>query len=130
MFFQEIIYLEYKMESMWWISILDDKKDRGTHWISWFIDKNTAVYSDSFGLEYISQEVFNKVKDKSITHNIFSIQDNDSIMCVFCCIAFVEYVIAGENFLDYTHLFLANDFKWNGKIIYKYFEDKHSKPWL
>ena len=33
------------------------------------------------GIEYILQEVLNKIKDKSITHNIFRIQDNDSIMC-------------------------------------------------
>ena len=50
---------------------LDDKKGKGTHRISLFIDKNLAVYFDSFGIEYIPQEVLNKIKDKSITHNIF-----------------------------------------------------------
>ena len=49
---------------------LDDKKDKGTHRISLFIDKNLALYFDSFGIEYIPQEVLNKIKDKSITHNI------------------------------------------------------------
>ena len=33
------------------------------------------------GIEYILQEVLNKIKDKSITHNMFRTQDNDSIMC-------------------------------------------------
>ena len=46
------------------------KKSKGTHF-------------DSFGLEYILQEVLNKIKDKSITLNIFRIQDNDFIMCGF-----------------------------------------------
>ena len=59
---------------------LDDKNSKGTHWVSLFIDRNTAVYFDSFGVKYISQEVLNKIKDKSITHNIFRIQDNESIM--------------------------------------------------
>ena len=36
-----------------------------------FIDRNTAVYFDLFGNEYIPQEVLNKVKGNSITHNIF-----------------------------------------------------------
>ena len=47
-----------------------------THWVSLFVDKNTAVYFDSFRIEYISQEVLNEIKDKSITHNICRIQDN------------------------------------------------------
>ena len=31
------------------------------------------AYFDSFRIEYIPQEVLNKIKDKSITHNIFGI---------------------------------------------------------
>ena len=30
----------------------------------------------------------NKIKDKSVTHSIFRRQDNESVMCGFCCIAF------------------------------------------
>ena len=37
----------------------------------------------SFGIEYIPQEVLNKARDKSITRNIFRLQDNESIMCGF-----------------------------------------------
>ena len=40
------------------------------------IDRNLAVQFDSFGIEYIPQEVLNKTRDKSITHNIFRKQDN------------------------------------------------------
>ena len=32
---------------------INDKQSKGTHKVSLFIDKNTAVYSDSFGIEYI-----------------------------------------------------------------------------
>ena len=60
------------------------KKSKETHWVSLFIDRNTAVHFDSVGIEYIPQEVLNKIKDKSITHNIFRIQDDSSIMCGFC----------------------------------------------
>ena len=70
-----------------------------------FIDRNTAVCFDSFGIEYITQEVLNKIREKSITHNIFRIQDNDSVICGFYCIAFVEYIFAGKISLDYTNLF-------------------------
>ena len=60
---------------------------------------------DSFGIEYITQEVLNKIREKSITHNISRIQDNDSVICGFYCIAFVEYIFAGKTSLDYTKLF-------------------------
>ena len=59
------------------------KKSKGTHWVSLFIDRNTAINFGSFGIEYIPQNVLNKIRDKLITLNIFRIQNNDSIMCGF-----------------------------------------------
>ena len=53
---------------------LNDKNSKGTHWVSLFIDRNTAAYFDSFRIEYINQEVLNKIKDKSIIHNRFRIR--------------------------------------------------------
>ena len=32
---------------------LDDKKSKGTHFVSLFIDRNTSLYFDSFGIKYI-----------------------------------------------------------------------------
>ena len=72
-------------------------------------DRNTAVYFDSFGIEYIPQEVLNKIKDKSISRNKFRIQDNQSIMCGFYWITFIEYMLSGKMLLDYTNLFFRND---------------------
>ena len=66
------------------------QKIKGTHWVSLFIERITAVYFDSFEIKYIiPQEVLNKIKYKSIYHNIFRTQDNDSIMCGFYCISFI-----------------------------------------
>ena len=98
--------------------------------ISLLNDRNTAVSFDSFGIEYIPLEVLNKIKDKSVTHNIFRIQDNDSIMCGFYCIAFIEYMFVGKTLSDYTNLFSANDY--NDKIILliisiKYFKETKTK---
>ena len=59
---------------------LDDKQSKETHWVSLFIDRKTAVYFDSFVVEYIAQEVLSKIKDKFIIHNIFRMQSDDSIM--------------------------------------------------
>ena len=82
---------------------LDDKQNKRTHWGSLFIGRDTAVYFDSFRIEYISQELLSKIKDKSITHNIFRIQDDDSIMCGFYYIVFTEYIISGKKLLDYNN---------------------------
>ena len=97
------------------------KKSKVPHWVSLFIDRNLAAYFDSFEIEYVPQEVLNKIKDKSITHNIFRIQDNESIICEFYCIAFIRYVLAGKK------LFFPNDYKKNDKIIHKHFKDKYDR---
>ena len=99
-----------------------------------FIDRSTVVHFDSFGIEYISQDVLNKINNNSITHNIFIIQSNDSIIFGFYCVAFKEYMIAGKNLLNYANLFSPNSSKHNGNIKCKYFKDKYvkrkCKPWL
>ena len=86
---------------------LDYKQSKETH----LVDGNTAVHFGSFRIEYITQEVLNKIKDKSITHNIFRIQSDVSIMCEFYCIAFIEYMIAEKTLLSYTSLFSPNNYK-------------------
>ena len=35
-----------------------------THWASSFNDRKTAAFIDFFGIEYIPQEVLDKVRDK------------------------------------------------------------------
>ena len=37
------------------------KKRKGKHWVSQFIDRNTAIYFDSFRIEHIPLEVLNKL---------------------------------------------------------------------
>ena len=69
-------------------------------------------------MEYIPQGVFSKIKDKSVTHNKFRIQSEDSVICGFYCTAFIEYVIAGKNLLDDATLFSLKDYRKNGKTIY------------
>ena len=60
---------------------LDDRKSRGTRWFSLFIDRNTAAYFDSFGIEYIPQEVFKK---KSKINQLLTIYLEYQIMSLLC----------------------------------------------
>ena len=96
--------------------------------MSLFIDKNTAVFFDSFGVKYIPEQVLSKMKDKVIAHNIFRLRDDDSIICGFYCIAFIGYILVGKMLLDDTKLFFRNDNKKNDKIICKYIRDKYVNP--
>ena len=43
------------------------------------------------------------------------------------CIAFIEYMVAGKDLLDYTYLFSLNNYTNNCNIIYKYFKAKYGK---
>ena len=70
-------------------------KIKWTLWVSLFIVRNTAVYVDPFGTEYIPQDVLNKIKHKSINQNIPEIQSDDSIFG-FHCIVFIEYIVEGR----------------------------------
>ena len=97
----------------------DDKQSKGTHWVPLFINKNTAGYFDSVGIEYIPQEVSSKIKDKSLARNIPRIQSDNSVMCGFYCIAFIEYMIMGKSLFDYPNLFSLNDYQKDDKIICK-----------
>ena len=92
-----------------YVIILDDTNSKRTHWFSLFINRNAVVYFDSFEIGYVSQEVLNKSKNKSITQNIFTIQDNESNTYGFYCIAVIEYMLIGKNVLGYTDLFSWND---------------------
>ena len=82
-----------------------------------FIDKNAAVYFDSFGIEYLPLEVLDRIRNKSITHNVFRMQDNESIMCGFFCITIIEYMLAGKPLLVDTNLLSPNEYKkWQSNI--------------
>ena len=92
---------------------LDSKQGKGTCRVSLFIDRNRAVPFDTLRIEHILSEVLNKIRDKSITHNIFRIQDDDSIMYGFHFTTFIEYMNA---FLGYSNLFSPNDYQKNDKL--------------
>ena len=102
---------------------LDEYDDIGTHWVALYYDKNTVVYFDSFGIEHIPDEIMKFIsKNKEIKTNIFRIQAYDSIMCGYFCIGFINYMIRGEDLIDYTNLFSPSDFDKDDRIILRYFK--------
>ena len=53
--------------------------------------------------------------------NIYRIQAYNSIMCGYFCIGFIDFMLKGQSFLDYTNLLSSNEY--NDKIILKYFQE-------
>ena len=113
-FFQEIIYQKNKG----W-----EHADTGTHWIALFCSRNETVYFDSFGVEHIPEEIKEFIGNKNIKANIFRVQANNSVMCGYFCIKFIDFMLAGKKLTDYTNLFSSYDFDKNDQIIMSYFKD-------
>ena len=73
-----------------------------THWIALFSKRSEIVYFDSFGVEYIPEEIKEFIRNKNIKANIFQVQENNSIMCGYFCIGFIDFMLAGEKLTDFT----------------------------
>ena len=72
------------------------------------------IVKEHIAFHYLLTYITHRVK--SIAQNMFRMRDNESIMCGFCCIACMEYMLAGKTLLDYTNLFSS-----------KYFKDKYGR---
>ena len=76
------------------------KKCKGTHWVSLFIDRNTAIYFDSLEIEFIPQEVLNKIREINQLHTIY-----------------LEYKIMNLLYVDFILFYFICD----------YFKDKYDR---
>ena len=77
---------------------LDEYADVGTHWIALFCKKKWT--------------------------NIFRLQEDNSIMCGYFCIGFIDFMLAGKKLTDYANLFSPYDLKKNDNIISSYFKNE------
>ena len=100
---------------------LDEDSDIGTHWIVLYVNNKTVTYFDSFGVEHIPKEIKKFINNKNIKANIFRIQAYDSVMYIYICSGFIDFMLKDNNLTDFTNLFSPNDFKNNDDIILNYF---------
>ena len=103
---------------------LDEYADVGTHWIALYCNRNQIVYFDSFGVKHVPKEIKEFIGNKNIKANIFRVQANNSGMCGYFCIGFINFMLAGKNLTDFLNLFSPDDFKKNNDIILSYFKDE------
>ena len=87
-----------------------------------YVHNDDVIYFDSFGVEHIPKEIKTFIdRSLSITTSIFRMEAYDSIMCVYFCIGFIDFVFTGKTLTEYTNLFSPNNFKRNDDIILSYF---------
>ena len=83
-------------------------------------------YFDSFGVEHIPKKIEHVPKEfvgnKNIIANIFRVQANDSVMCGYFCIGFIDSMLAGKKLTDVRNLFFPHEFNKNDHIILTYFK--------
>ena len=122
-FVLDIICLKTIKDGVYVIN-LDECADIGTHWISLFFRKSEIGYFDSFHVEHVPEEIKKFVGNKNIKANIFRVQSNNSIMCGYFCIGFIEFMLAGKTLVDFTSKFSPYDFEKNDSIVLSYFKDE------
>ena len=81
---------------------LDEYESIVTHWIALYVNAENVTYFDSFGVEYIPEEIRKFIGNKNIITNIYRMQAYDSITCGYFCIGFIDLL------LEYTNLFSPN----------------------
>ena len=86
-------------------------------------DKKQVFYFDSFGVEHVPEEIKKFIRHKNIS-DIFQVRANNSIMCGYFCILFINYMLAGNTFVGFTSSFSPYDFQKNDYIILSYFKDE------
>ena len=80
------------------------------------------IYFDSFGVEHSPKEIMEKIGNKNIKTSILRIQDNNSVICGYFCILFIEYMLNDKSLTDFNNFFSPWNFKKNDEIIKKYFQ--------
>ena len=79
---------------------LDEVADVSTHWIILYV-KNIEIIR----VEHVLKEIKTFITHKNMKTNVFRIQENNSIMCGYFCIGFIDFMFASKTLIDYTSLF-------------------------
>ena len=116
--------LSKKIKDGAYVINFDEYADVGTHWIALFCQRSEIIYFDSFGVEYVPEEILKFIGIKSIKANIFRVQASNSIMYRYFCIGFIDFMLAGKKMTDFTSLFSPYDFKKSDNVILSYFKDE------
>ena len=108
--------LPKKIKDWAYVINLDEYADVGTHWIALLCNRND-------GVEHVPEKIKEFVGNKNIKASIFRVQANDSVMCGYYFIGFIDFMLAGKKLIYFTNMFSPHDFEKNDDIILSYFKD-------
>ena len=95
---------------------LDEYSDSGTHCVALHLGEASPKDVQNNNITYLilsEQNIFGKkfVNNKTIKTNIFRIQANDSIMCRYFCIGFIDFMLARKTLIEFANIFSPIIFK-------------------
>ena len=63
------------------------------------------------------KEIKELIGNKNIKANTFRVKVNNSVMCGYFCIGFIDFILAGKKLTDFTNFFSPHDVNKNGNMI-------------
>ena len=72
---------------------------------------------DTSGVEHAPKEIEKFIEPKNIKTSIFRVQSNNSIMCGYLCIGFIDFIFADKNqlkliLLVFFHVMMLKKMKY------------------
>ena len=122
-FILEIICLKKVKDRAYGVKF-DEYADAGRHCIVLYVADYEIIHFDSFGIKHVPKEIEKFIGHKNIKANIFRIQSNNSIMCGYFFIGFIDFTFTHKTLIDFTSFFSPYDFEKNDKIILSYFKNE------
>ena len=124
-FILETIWIKNIKDAAYVIN-LDEYADIGTYWIALTWGRSETVYFDSFGIDYVPEEIKEFIGNKNIIANIFRIKANNPILCGYFSIGFLHFMLADKKLTDFTSMFSPYKFEKNDNIILSYFKNEYN----
>ena len=98
-----------------YVIILNKYKSTETHWRALHVNGDNVTYFDSFGVEFIPKIIKKFISSTNIETDICKMQVNNSIMCGYFYIGFINFILINfKSLLDYANLFSPDEYE---KII-------------
>ena len=85
---------------MAYIMNLNEYESIGTHWIALYVNAKNVSYFDSFGVEHIPEEIKKSIGNKNVVTNIYRVQAFVSMICGYCCIGFIHFMLKGKSQIE------------------------------
>ena len=110
---------KYIKDGYYYVYNLNNSKQKGSHWVSIYKNKNgKSYYFDSYGF-ICDKEIEPYIKPYK--YNKYQIQDINSTSCGYYCIAFIIFMkFSNNNFDDFINMFDKQNYKLNEFILYQF----------